>query len=105
MVEQLTAWLGGIGWLHDLQWGDTELGPGVAALFAWAIAIALLVLLSLTANFIAKKLVVRIVHKIILRTDTTKDDLFVTRKVFTKISHMAPAPAGLCHPPPVLERP
>jgi miniconductance mechanosensitive channel len=91
MVERLTAWLGGIGWLRDLPWGDTESGAGVAALFAWAIAIALLVLVSLTANFIAKKLIVRVVHKIVLRTDTTKDDIFVTRKVFTKLSHMAPA--------------
>ena len=47
--------------------------------------------LSILANFIIKKIIVRIVVSIIHKTKNTWDDIFVKEKVFTRLSHIVPA--------------
>ena len=56
-----------------------------------AVAVVAVALLSYLANFIAKRIILTIVHGIVRRTKTDWDDALVDRKVFTKLSHLAPA--------------
>jgi len=49
------------------------------------------VVLALLANFITKFVILRIVHHFIKRSRTTWDDVLIEKKVFSKLSHLAPA--------------
>jgi miniconductance mechanosensitive channel len=49
------------------------------------------VLLSWFSNLIAKAIILQIVTRIVRRTTTTWDDVFLEQKVFTRLSHFAPA--------------
>ena len=46
------------------------------------LALAGVVLLALLANWVAKKIILRVVHGVVRRTKTTWDDVLVERKVF-----------------------
>ncbi|MBK8882840.1 MAG: hypothetical protein IPN67_10770 [Bacteroidales bacterium] len=48
-------------------------------------------ILSWVANFIAKLLINTIVTRIVRRTTSQWDDIFLEQKVFTRLSHLAPA--------------
>ncbi|MEE8593130.1 MAG: mechanosensitive ion channel domain-containing protein [Candidatus Bipolaricaulota bacterium] len=68
---------------------------GVSVQMVYAISyvavIALLVSAAYVANFVAKRVIVRLVSGLIRSTETAKDDVLLRRKVFTKFSHLAPA--------------
>ena len=49
------------------------------------------IFLSVVANFVAKQAILSVVRSLILRSRTNWDDVLVQRKVFTNISHLAPA--------------
>lgn len=53
--------------------------------------ILLIVLLSVAANFIAKKIVLKIIIRLITNNRYTWDNIFLEKKVFHKLSHLAPA--------------
>jgi miniconductance mechanosensitive channel len=60
--------------------------------FLSTIALVLIViLLSWFSNILAKAIILNIVTRIIKRTTTTWDDVFLEQKVFTRLSHFAPA--------------
>lgn len=80
LVEQLLEWLVGQG-----------LQPGVAEYLALASSIAVLLVCALLANFVAKRLILRVVSGIVLRTAVKWDDTFLKAGVFTRLSHVAPA--------------
>jgi miniconductance mechanosensitive channel len=60
--------------------------------FLSTIALVLIVILiSWFSNIIAKAVILKIVTRIVKRTSTTWDDIFLEQKVFTRLSHFAPA--------------
>ena len=80
MIDNIRNFLSNLG----LSEGQVGLALQLAALAGVAI-------LSILANFVAKKIIVRAVHLIVRRTRTTWDDVLQERKVFTRLSHLAPA--------------
>jgi len=80
MFERMRDWLSGLG-LSDSQ---AELALELAALAGVA-------LLAVLANWIAKRVILRIVSRIVRRTRSSWDDVLLERKVFTRLSHLAPA--------------
>jgi len=79
-MEQLTDWL--------LRTGLNETAAGIAAR---VIAFLLMIVAAYVANFLAKKLLLRAIRKLVERTKTVWDDMLVKRKVFNRLSHLAPA--------------
>ena len=65
--------------------------PATANLLAIGILTVLAIVLSIIANFVAKRLILKGLAHIIVRTETKWDDIFLERKVFDKLSHLAPA--------------
>jgi miniconductance mechanosensitive channel len=60
--------------------------------FLSTIALVLIVLLlSWLSNLIAKAIILQVVTRIVKKTSTTWDDVFLEQKVFTRLSHFAPA--------------
>ena len=55
------------------------------------IGVAVVVFLAWAADFVAKKVVLRVVKVLIKKSKTQWDDVFVRRHVFTRICHLAPA--------------
>ncbi len=73
-------------WLQSLG-----LNPEMAEFSKVAISLIGIILLSIIANFITKKIIVAGLTSISKKTETTWDDFLVKRKVFHKLSHLAPA--------------
>jgi len=80
MMELLQQWLHAQG-LEDLY----------ATLVARAIGVAVVALLAWVVNFIAQRIVLRILQRIIERTSTKWDDAALNRRVFHRLCHLAPA--------------
>ncbi len=74
------------GWFSTLG-----LSPSITELVLRGGALAAVVVLSFIANIIAKRFVLLGVTYLVGRTETKIDDIFLERKVFTKLSHFAPA--------------
>jgi miniconductance mechanosensitive channel len=77
-------------WLKDIL---ISLGAGKGqASFLTAVVLASVVfILSYGANKLVKLFIIKIVHRVIRRSRATWDDIFVDNKVFTRLSHLAPA--------------
>ncbi|MFT7517201.1 MAG: miniconductance mechanosensitive channel [Myxococcota bacterium] len=56
-----------------------------------ALAIGALLLTAWVANFITKKIMLQVIHKIAKRSKSTWDDELIEQKVFDRLSHIAPA--------------
>ncbi len=64
---------------------------GVAAYLTVRIAaVAIIIILCIVADFVARRIIVTCVARIIGRTRTSWDDAILDRKVFNKLSHLAP---------------
>jgi miniconductance mechanosensitive channel len=60
--------------------------------FLSTIALVLIVLFfSWVSNLVVKAIILKVVTRIVQKTATTWDDLFLEHKVFTRLSHFAPA--------------
>ncbi len=64
---------------------------GVAPYLAIALAVFCLAALAILANIITKHLIVGVIRKLIAKTATSRDDILARRKVFSRLSHLAPA--------------
>ncbi|OFY19969.1 MAG: mechanosensitive ion channel protein MscS [Bacteroidetes bacterium GWF2_33_38] len=68
---------------------------GISSEFISLLNMLLLVLIvaiiGIIANFIAKKIIVSIIGRIIKRSKNTWDDVLLEKKVFNRLSHFAPA--------------
>lgn len=73
-------------WLHDQGLGDSQTGILYALLAGAAV-----ILLCVVANVIAKQIILRGVHAVIRRSEAAWDDAFLKRRVFVRLSHLAPA--------------
>jgi len=62
-----------------------------AGFLATAILATLAIVLSIIANFLAKRFILKGLAHIVARTETKWDDIFLERNVFGKLSHLAPA--------------
>ena len=58
---------------------------------ARGILVVLALVLSFIANVIAKRITLKGLTRIVVRTETRWDDILLERKVFTRLSHLAPA--------------
>ena len=77
--------------------------PATANSLAIGILTVLAIVLSMIANIVAKRLILKGLAHIIIRTETKWDDIFLERKVFDKLSHLAPAVVLYVMMPLVLE--
>ena len=69
----------------------TGLGVGSVELLATGAGVLIVAILSLLANYIAKTVILRLVGSLVERTKFTWDDILVQRRVFGRLSHLAPA--------------
>jgi miniconductance mechanosensitive channel len=63
----------------------------VAAAWALGVGIGLVLVFAIAAAVIAKRLLLRAVHRLSAQTTTQWDDRLVERQVFRRLSHLAPA--------------
>jgi len=63
----------------------------LSILISRSILIGGLVILAFLANWITKRIILRILGRIIQRTRTTWDNILLEQKVFNRLSHIAPA--------------
>ena len=77
MFESLNTWLASLP------------GGGSLALMLVARVVVLLVL-CVIANWVAKKILLRVITRVVRKTTTTWDDVLLERQVFTRLSHLAP---------------
>ncbi|OXS59351.1 mechanosensitive ion channel protein MscS [Cohnella sp. CIP 111063] len=63
----------------------------IAVYLANMIVILLIVGVSVVANFVTKKIVLRVIASVILKNRFTWDNVFLERKVFHRLSHIVPA--------------
>ena len=73
-------------WLLEQGMGDKPAMWTKITIMVTAIA-----LLSVLANYVAKKIILVIVRRIVKKSKTTWDDILLRRKVFSNLSHFAPA--------------
>jgi miniconductance mechanosensitive channel len=77
-------------WLKNL-FIDTGLSYSFAAFLSTITLVAVVLFLSWLSNFITKTIIRKVVSKIVLRSASKWDDIFYEQKVFTRLSHFAPA--------------
>jgi len=80
MLEKFETWFSAELGLH-------QLAPIVMDL----IILAVLVVLAIIANYLAKRFILKIVEHVASRSSTEWDDVLVKRKFFRRLSHFAPA--------------
>jgi len=78
------------------DWLDTwltEIGmsQGLAAFVKMFMFLIVTLLISYLSDIIVRKLIISILTTIIKRSKTKIDDIFLERKVFNRLSHLAPA--------------
>lgn len=77
-------------WFKDL-FVQAGLSYTLSSFLSTAALVLIVILLSWFSNFVAKALILQIVTRIVKRTTNTWDDIFLEQKVFTRLSHFAPA--------------
>ena len=68
-----------------------ELDPTLVQYLSIMIMILLITIICVIANFITKKVVIRIITRIVKSTKFKWDDILLERKVFHRLSHIVPA--------------
>ena len=71
-----------------VDWG---LSKDVAEMTVGASVVLLVIISALVVNFLAKRILLRLVYRVTEKSKTTWDDTLRDRKVFERISHLAPA--------------
>jgi miniconductance mechanosensitive channel len=77
-------------WFREL-FLDAGLSMSLATFLNVVTLVAIVSVASWLANFIAKLFINRVVAVVVARTETTWDDVFLEQKVFSRLSHLAPA--------------
>jgi len=67
------------------------LSAPLAKMISYCIIAVAVVLISFVANFVAKRWIVGTITRIVKKSKSTWDDILVERKVFWRLSHIAPA--------------
>ena len=69
----------------------TGAGDGIAAFLTAVVLAAIVIMLSYGVNQLAKLFIRKVVHRVIRKSKAKWDDIFVEYRVFTRLSHLAPA--------------
>jgi miniconductance mechanosensitive channel len=77
-------------WFKDL-FLHAGLSYSLSSFLSTIALVLIVILLSWFSNFVAKAIILQIVTRIVKRTTNTWDDIFLEQKVFTRLSHFAPA--------------
>lgn len=77
-------------WLHSL-FSEAGLSSGLAILLTTLTLLVVVLFLSWLSNLIAKSIIRNVIARVVTRTASTWDDIFLEQKVFTRLSHLAPA--------------
>lgn len=77
-------------WLKEL-FMQAGLNSGISLFLSTLTLVVVVSLLSWLSNLIAKGIIRNIVSNVVKRTTSTWDDIFLEQKVFTRLSHFAPA--------------
>lgn len=77
-------------WFKDL-FVNAGLSYSLSSFLSTIALVLIVILLSWISNIIAKAIILKVVTRIIRKTTTTWDDIFLEQKVFTRLSHFAPA--------------
>ena len=77
-------------WLKDFLI-ESGLSYSLASLLSTIGLVLIVVILSWLSNMLAKAVILNIVTRIVKRTSSQWDDIFLEQKVFTRLSHLAPA--------------
>ena len=67
------------------------LSENLAQIISYLVLIIGIALIAVVSNYIAKKILLAIVYTFIKKSKTDWDDVLVSRKVFSRLSHLAPA--------------
>jgi miniconductance mechanosensitive channel len=70
---------------------DQGAQAGLADWLTWIILAVVVILLAAIANYVAKFVIVRVVTSYVKRSRSRWDDFLIDRKVFWRLSHLAPA--------------
>jgi miniconductance mechanosensitive channel len=77
-------------WFKDL-FVHAGLSYSLSSLLSTIALVLIVILLSWLSNLITKAIILQIITRIVKKTTTTWDDIFLEHKVFTRLSHFAPA--------------
>jgi miniconductance mechanosensitive channel len=70
---------------------DINVNEELANVVSYSIVTAAIIILCVVANFVTKKIVLRLITLLVTRNRYTWDDKILERKVFQKLSHIVPA--------------
>ena len=93
-IERVRGWFEAQGFDEQFSLYASEL-----------VEILVVIALAFLANLIAKKVILRLVSRISVKTKTDWDDILVRRKVFQRLSHIAPAVVIYTMAPVVFQTP
>lgn len=79
-----------IGWYQELL-TSTSLSESLVVFIENATIIIITLGLALLADFIVKKIIISFIKRLAKRSKNDWDDIFVERKVFNRLAHLAPA--------------
>jgi miniconductance mechanosensitive channel len=77
-------------WIKEL-FIETGLSYSLASLLSTVTLVVIVTILSWLANYFAKLIINTVVTRVVRRTTSQWDDIFLEQKVFTRMSHLAPA--------------
>jgi miniconductance mechanosensitive channel len=77
-------------WLKNLL-VDAGLSLKLSTFLGFAVVVFIIALLSWLSNLIAKTIILQVVTRIVKKSENQWDDIFLEQKVFTRLSHFAPA--------------
>lgn len=77
-------------WLREL-FIQAGLSDSLSSLLSTVGLVLIVIFLSWLSNVVAKAIIRNIVTSIVKKTTSTWDDIFLEQKVFTRLSHLAPA--------------
>lgn len=77
-------------WAHD--WLLSKgIAPNIIEFVTLGVDLILLILISLSVDFIARKLILRLVGRYVRRSKNDYDDVFLEKRVFRQLAHLLPA--------------
>ncbi len=79
-----------IKWYQDLLSG-TSMSESLVVFIENATIILITVILALLADYLVKRIIITAIHRIAKKSKNDWDDIFVERKVFNRLAHLAPA--------------
>ncbi len=84
MIERWISWYQGV-------LSGSGMSDNLVIIVENATVILVTIGLALLADFVVKKIIVATIRRLVRRSKNTWDDVFVERRVFTRLAHLAPA--------------